>query len=56
MATTDVLRRLANLERELEEIKRSLRGEKVEMGGRLEGASFGPEDFEEAERSLFETG
>lgn len=53
MSEVDVVDRIESIEEEVEELKASVRGRNVEMKGRLSGAKFNEEDFEEAEKSLF---
>lgn len=53
MSEVDVFDRIESIEEEVEELKASVRSRNVEMRGRLSGASFDEEDFEEAKESLF---
>ncbi len=51
--STDVLGRIESIKEELRHLGTEIRGTDVRMGGRLEGARFDKEDFEDAEKSLF---
>ena len=53
MLDSGLIDRLEGIEEELEMIKRALKDRKVKLGGRLKGARFEAEDFEEARGSLF---
>ena len=53
MSEVDVFDRIESIEEEVEELKVSVRGINVKMKGKLSGAEFDEEDFEEAEKSLF---
>lgn len=53
MSGARVLDRIESIEEEVRELKASVREKSVEMKGRLSGAEFDEEDFEEAEESLF---
>lgn len=53
MSEVDVVDRIESIEDEAEELKASVRGRNIEMKGRLSGAKFDEEDFEEAKKSLF---
>lgn len=50
---SNMMDRIEGIEEELEFVKKSLKGKNVKMGGRLEGAEFKEEDFEEAKKALF---
>jgi hypothetical protein len=54
VAEVDVLERIETVEREVEDLKDSVKTKDTRMKGRLSGASFDEEDFEEAKKSLFE--
>jgi hypothetical protein len=53
MSEVDVVDRIESIEDEVEELKASVRARNVKMKGRLSGAKFDEEDFEEAKKSLF---
>jgi hypothetical protein len=54
MAEVDVMERIESIEGEVEDLKDSVKTKDTRMKGRLSGASFDEEDFEEAKKSLFE--
>jgi predicted nucleic acid-binding Zn-ribbon protein len=54
MAEVDVMERIESIEREVEDLKDSVKTKDTTMKGRLSRASFDEEDFEEAKKSLFE--
>lgn len=53
MSEVDVVDRIESIEDEVEDLKASVKGRNTEMKGRLSGAKFDEEDFEEAKKSLF---
>lgn len=54
MAEVDVMERIECIEREVEELKNSVRDRNIRMKGRLSGANFEEDDIEDAKSSLFE--
>jgi len=54
MSEVDVFDRIESIEKEVEELKASVRDRNVEMKGRLSKAKFDEEDFKQARKSLFE--
>ena len=54
MSEVDVFDRIESIEKEVEELKASVRDRDVEMKGRLSKAKFDEEDFKQAKKSLFQ--